>query len=139
MGTFSRQSDGQISFEQDRFFNLLLSSYGLSHLHFVSKPAEATTEERVVEIKPNTIESKIKWSRVAAAACLLPLAFYSFWIPTQTNALQSGLFSSTDFNPMHQQVAPAYQKSSLTLRKIPLRATSNLEFEATNKFQVLPY
>lgn len=139
LGTFSRQSDGQISFEQDRFFNLLLSSYGLSHLHFVSKPAEATTEERFVELKPNPIESKIKWTRVAAAACLLPLAFYSFWIPTQTNALQSGLFSSSDFNPMHRQVAPAYQKSSLTLRKIPPSTTSNLEFEATNKFQVLPY
>jgi len=139
LGAFSRQKDGQISFEQDRFFNLLLSSYGLNQLHFVSKPSEIKEEERIIELKPNQTESKIKWSRVAAAACLLPLAFYSFWIPTQTNALQSGLFSSTDFNPMHQQIAPAYQKSSLTLRKIPLRATSNLEFEATNKFQVLPY
>lgn len=139
LGTFSRQTDGQISFEQDRFFNLLLSSYGLNQLHFVSKPIEIKEEERIIELKPNQTESKMKWSKVAAAACLLPLAFYSFWIPTQTNALQSGLFSSTDFNPMHHQVAPAYQKSSITLRKILPRTTSNLEFEATNKFQVLPY
>jgi CCDC81-like prokaryotic HU domain 1/CCDC81-like prokaryotic HU domain 2/SPOR domain len=139
LGTFSRQTDGQISFEQDSFFNLLLSSYGLNQLHFVSKPIEIKEEERIIELKPNQTESKMKWSKVAAAACLLPLAFYSFWIPTQTNALQSGLFSSTDFNPMHHQVAPAYQKSSLTLRKILPRTTSNLEFEATNKFQVLPY
>lgn len=139
LGTFSRQIDGQISFEQDRFFNLLLSSYGLNQLHFESKPIEIKEEEPIIELKPNQTETKIKWSKVAAAACLLPLAFYSFWIPTQTNALQSGLFSSTDFNPMHHQVAPAYQKSSLTLRKILPRTTSNLEFEATNKFQVLPY
>ncbi len=139
LGTFSRQIDGQISFEQDRFFNLLLSSYGLNQLHFESKPIEIKEEERIIELKPNQTETKIKWSKVAAAACLLPLAFYSFWIPTQTNALQSGLFSSTDFNPMHHQVAPAYQKSSLALRKILPRTTSNLEFEATNKFQVLPY
>ena len=139
LGTFARQTDGQISFEQDRFFNLLLSSYGLNQLHFVSKPSEIKEEERVIKLKPNPTESKIKWSKVAAAACLLPLAFYSFWIPTQTNALQSGLFSSTDFNPMHQQVAPAYQKSSFILLKIRPSTTSNLEFEATNKFQVLPY
>ncbi len=139
LGTFSRQIDGQISFEQDRFFNLLLSSYGLNQLHFESKPIEIKEEEPIIELKPNQTETKIKWSKVAAAACLLPLAFYSFWIPTQTNALQSGLFSSTDFNPMHHQVAPAYQKSSLTLHKILPRTTSNLEFEATNKFQVLPY
>ncbi len=139
LGTFSRQIDGQISFEQDRFFNLLLSSYGLNQLHFESKPIEIKEEEPIIELKPNQTETKIKWSKVAAAACLLPLAFYSFWIPTQTNALQSGLFSSTDFNPMHHQVAPAYQKSSLALRKILPRTTSNLEFEATNKFQVLPY
>ena len=35
LGTFSRQADGQINFEQDRFFNLLLSSYGLGNLSFV--------------------------------------------------------------------------------------------------------
>ena len=139
LGTFSRQIDGQISFEQDRFFNLLLSSYGLNQLHFESKPIEIKEEEPIIELKPNQTETKIKWSKVAAAACLLPLAFYSFWIPTQTNALQSGLFSSTDFNPMHHQVSPAYQKSSLALRKILPRTSSNLEFEATNKFQVLPY
>ena len=66
---------------------------------------------------------------MAAAACLLPLAFYSFWIPTQTNALQSGLFSSSDFNPLHQQVGPAYKKAGLQLRSSLPKSVSNLDFE----------
>lgn len=129
LGTFTRQSDGQITFEQDRFFNLLLSSYGLTNLNFVSKPVETVEEAPIIELEPALGVSKIKWARVAAAACLLPLAFYSFWIPTQTNALQSGLFSSSDFNPLHQQVGPAYKKAGLQLRSSLPKSVSNLDFE----------
>jgi nucleoid DNA-binding protein len=114
LGTFSRQADGQILFEQDRFFNLLLSSYGLGNLSFVAQTVPAKEETPVIELHTDPITRKVSWTRVAAAACLLPLAFYSFWIPTQTNALQSGLFTTSDFNPLHQQNAPAYQKSKLT-------------------------
>jgi hypothetical protein len=129
LGAFTRQSDGQITFEQDRFFNLLLSSYGLTNLNFVSKPVETVEEAPIIELEPAVGVSKIKWARVAAAACFLPLAFYSFWIPTQTNALQSGLFSSSDFNPLHQQVGPAYKKASLHLRSSLPKSTSNLDFK----------
>jgi len=129
LGAFTRQSDGQITFEQDRFFNLLLSSYGLTNLNFVSKPIETVEEAPIIELEPALGVSKIKWARVAAAACFLPLAFYSFWIPTQTNALQSGLFSTSDFNPLHQQVRPAYKKASLRLRSSLPKSTSNLDFK----------
>jgi hypothetical protein len=129
LGTFNRQSDGQITFEQDRFFNLLLSSYGLTNLNFVSKPVETVEEAPIIELEPALGVSKINWARVAAAACFLPLAFYSFWIPTQTTALQSGLFSSSDFNPLHQQVGPAYKKASLHLRSSPPKNTSSLDFQ----------
>lgn len=40
---------GSIAFEQDRFFNLLLSSYGLSNVHFVA-------EDKTVESSVNTDE-----------------------------------------------------------------------------------
>jgi hypothetical protein len=116
LGTFARQQDGQISFEQDRFFNLLLSSYGLANLNFVAQPVQAAQETPIIELQPNSAPNKINWTRVAAAACILPFAFYSFWIPTQTNALQSGLFSSSDFNPLHRQDAPGYVKASLELK-----------------------
>lgn len=139
LGTFARQSDGQITFEQDRFFNLLLSSYGLTNLNFVSKPVEIVEESPIIALEPVVGASKIKWARVAAAACFLPLAFYSFWIPTQTNALQSGLFSSSDFNPMHEQVEPAYNKTNLRLKSAPLQTNSNLEFELKERARLETY
>jgi hypothetical protein len=139
LGTFARQTDGQITFEQDRFFNLLLSSYGLTNLNFVSKPVEIVEESPVIELEPVVGGSKIKWARVAAAACFLPLAFYSFWIPTQTNALQSGLFSSSDFNPMHEQVEPAYNKTNLRLKSAPPKSNSNLEFELNERARLETY
>ena len=139
LGTFARQTDGQITFEQDRFFNLLLSSYGLTNLNFVSKPVEIVEESPVIELEPVAGGSKIKWARVAAAACFLPLAFYSFWIPTQTNALQSGLFSSSDFNPMHEQAEPAYNKTNLRLKSAPAKSNSNLTFELKERARLETY
>jgi len=139
LGSFSRQSDGQITFEQDRFFNLLLSSYGLSNLNFVAKPVEIEEESPIIELQPVVGGSKIKWARVAAAACFLPLAFYSFWIPTHTNALQSGLFSSSDFNPMHEQGAPSYNKTNLRLESAPSKSDSNLEFELQEQARLETY
>lgn len=139
LGTFSKQPDGQISFEQDRFFNLLLSSYGLANLNFVAQPIQATHEPPIIELQPQLAPNKINWTRVAAAACLLPFAFYSFWIPTQTNALQSGLFSSSDFNPLHQQDAPAYAKSSLDYTVLPPQEGTILKFEKGSKIRFEAY
>jgi hypothetical protein len=129
LGTFSRQSDGQILFEQDRFFNLLLSSYGLGNLSFVAQTTQPKEETPIIELQTVPVNRKLTLARVAAAACLLPLAFYSFWIPTQTSALQSGLFSLADFNPLHQQNAPAYHKSSLTIPAFSEEVSSELKLE----------
>ena len=139
LGTFSKQPDGQISFEQDRFFNLLLSSYGLANLNFVAQPIQAAQETPIIELQPQSEPNKINWTRVAAAACLLPFAFYSFWIPTQTNALQSGLFSSSDFNPLHQQDAPAYAKSSIDYTATASQQEAAPEFEEGSKIRFEAY
>ena len=132
LGTFSRQADGQINFEQDRFFNLLLSSYGLGNLSFVAQTAQVKEETPIIELHTDPTIRKVNWTRVAAAACLLPLAFYSFWIPTQTNALQSGLFSTSDFNPLHKQNAATYQKSKLRVVKSEEVPAKELDFEQFN-------
>jgi hypothetical protein len=58
---------------------------------------------------PATRIKSSKWKYVAAAACFLPIAFYSFWIPTKTNALESGMISINDFNPFNA-VKPAIYK-----------------------------
>lgn len=129
LGTFSRLDDGQINFEQDRFFNLLLSSYGLANLNFIAVPKEEKEEAPIIPIKTTPTPSKVNWAKIAAAACFLPIAFYSVWIPTQTYALQSGLFSTTDFNPLHKQEAPAYQKTKLQLPSLKISPASKLTFD----------
>ena len=130
-------------FEQDRFYNLLLESFGLSSVHFVSvadaqaqeshqailhvvkaveieqkhtapssEPSFVLSEEPIVPVLEVVQEGQVQqpvlsikkksntW-RYVAAACLLPVAFYSFWIPVKTDVLESGVVSLSDFNPFH--------------------------------------
>lgn len=153
--------ENNICFEQDRFYNLLLESFGLSKVHFLSEedvmivestiqlieereqevkatvlepvqPAEKVevTEEAVkvipitapvqTPIKEKTIEHPVitekkkqrnfGW-RYVAAACLLPIAFYSFWIPLKTDVLESGVISLNDFNPFYEAPESVYSLS----------------------------
>jgi cell division septation protein DedD len=135
-----------ICFEQDRFFNLLLESYGLGKVHFLTEedvqivaqtaieitttinaPEQAIVAEEL-KIEPNTAkviehpalkERSKAWKYVAAAACILPIGFYSYWLPMKTPALQSGILSVRDFNPFQGKYQTNYQKQSLQLDKIP--------------------
>lgn len=140
-------SEKNICFEQDRFFNLLLESYGLGKVHFLTESdvqlAQKTTIERAITAaeandkqpailfdtekivaetvsteEPKVIEhpairSKTKVWRYVAAACLLPIAFYSFWLPMRTNVLESGMISIKDFNPFYKSQEGTYDKEVL--------------------------
>lgn len=155
VGFLYLNSAGKMAFEQDRFFNLLLESYGMSSFQFV--PVEEEKELEVVEHekespKLNVLqggrsderEAKIrdtldtrevnqvepiqtkktstlkKVMRYAAAAVLLPVAFYSFWIPMKTDVLQSGIIYSEDFNPFANKSEANYIRG---LEKVPVTAT----------------
>lgn len=121
LGVFQKDIDGVIRFEQDRHFNFLLSSYGLSALTFI--PNEVVEETPIVPLNPHelaqeTIKSSSKFWKYASAACLLPFAFYSFWIPMKTDVLHSGLISYTDFNPLKgKQVVHYAEKNINALEK----------------------
>ena len=117
LGIFSKDADGIVRFEQDRHFNLLLSSYGLSNVTFV--PNAVQEETPIIQFVPETTEDQTiknptKFWKYAAAACLLPFAFYSFWIPMKTDVLHSGLISYKDFNPLRGKVSVRYAKKQLT-------------------------
>lgn len=119
-----------LCFEQDRFFNLLLESYGLGKVHFVSKKEDAP----IIQINQGTKTRSSAWKYVAAA-CLLPVAFYSFWIPTKTNVLESGMFSLRDFNPFSETGPAKYSKED------PVKSESNTpeDVEITDEtYEFLP-
>lgn len=153
VGRLYKDAEGNLCFEQDRFFNLLLESFGLSQVHFMTddevKSVQAYTqsektevetviEKPVVPVAPMTVveekeeviqpaamkdepvivqlpeqpKKKRKVWRYAVAACLLPVAFYSFWIPMTTDVLESGVISIKDFNPFYRSTDGSYIQKS---------------------------
>lgn len=149
VGFLFLDQEKNIGFEQDRFFNLLLQSYGLEKVHFVSEediqliatpqvriqPLETRdsnseelpvielipTGEPILEVKSesttriipiNETSSTRKIWRYVAAAILVPVGFYSFWIPMKTNVLESGVFAIQDFNPFHKKSSGIYEPST---------------------------
>lgn len=146
-----------ICFEQDRFFNLLLESYGLEKVVFLTESdvqfAQKTTIERsneeknvaqsaivfntesitqehktaeTVIIQHPALKQKPKVWKYVAAACLLPIAFYSFWLPMKTNVLESGMISVKDFNPFYKTGESIYTKQHLKTSK-PIETERTLE------------
>ena len=136
VGTLQLGENGALQFAQDRFFNLLLSSFGLGTVKFI--PVVTEEKETINEIISNEKESKtllekveeevdisiiehpsvkrrsINWKTALVAACLLPIAFYSYWIPVQTNAFESGVFATQDFNPFAKTQESIYQQTVIS-------------------------
>lgn len=119
VGKLSYDIEGNLVFEQDRYFNLLLSSYGLSHVQFIANKEPEINEPSIIDkkIKVKAPIRKINYLKYAAAACLLPLAFYSFWIPTHSDVLESGLISYKDFNPFYKKELGAYSQQKITTQQ----------------------
>ncbi|MCB9188882.1 MAG: HU-CCDC81 and SPOR domain-containing protein [Flavobacteriales bacterium] len=101
--------------------NFLMNSFGLPVVRMEKLPVLETVEEEIKETKviqltpkeveedisiipiasPETIEKVIiKGSRWWIAAALIPIGFYSAWIPMKTDLFQaSGNFHYSDLNP----------------------------------------
>lgn len=158
VGNLFYDQERNLCFEQDRFYNLLLESFGLSAVHFVSAADAAAQEshqailhvvkavemeqkqlastsdssfvfneepiipvlevvhEEPVQQKALPYKKKSTTWRYIAAACLLPVAFYSFWIPVKTDVLESGVISLSDFNPFHKNKPGTYTAPESTYR-----------------------
>ena len=150
VGNLFYDQERNLCFEQDRFYNLLLESFGLSSVHFVSaadaeakeshqailhvvkavemeqkqitpmsEPSFVLNKEPIIPVLEVVHEEPIQQTalpikkrsntwRYVAAACLLPIAFYSFWLPVKTDVLESGVISLSDFNPFHSSKPGTY-------------------------------
>ena len=178
VGILFHDSNNNLQFEQDRFFNLLLASFGLDQVHFISQSeveevkAEPVTLERtiiepvlveveekatpikhmpksvvvekvqeeetakVVEMTPPRKKSRV-W-RYVAAACFLPIAFYSVWIPSQTDVLESGMISIKDFNPFYASAEGHYAKSDYSEDITFKKDTDPTLQEQIDEIEVIP-
>lgn len=150
VGTLFLDAEKNLCFEQDRFSNLLLESFGLTTVKFLTKEDVQQAQKKIIEETPiipfepvvssqehfaeeekvitlestqTVVEEKViapkkKRSNVwkyASVACFLPIAFYSIWIPTQTQFLESGLISWRDFNPFYEQKTGVYASEDIVL------------------------
>ncbi|WP_343747422.1 SPOR domain-containing protein [Fluviicola sp.] len=169
VGNLFYDQERNLCFEQDRFYNLLLESFGLSSVHFISaadaqakeshqammhlvkaveieekqvapksEPSFILTEEPIIPvlevvreeaIAHPTLAVKKKSStwRYVAAACLLPIAFYSFWIPVKTDVLESGVISLSDFNPFHSGKPGTYKTPESSYQFTERKSKKQLE------------
>ncbi|MDR0802211.1 hypothetical protein [Fluviicola sp.] len=147
VGNLFYDQERNLCFEQDRFYNLLLESFGLSSVHFISasdaqaqeshqvvlnlvkaaeieekrvvphaSPSFILVEEPIVPVSEEVIahpalaaKKKSNTWRYVVAACLLPVAFYSFWLPMKTDVLESGVISLSDFNPFRSGKPGTYK------------------------------
>jgi hypothetical protein len=163
IGVLFIDAEQNLKFEQDRFYNLFLQSFGLNKvtfspqiniqnefipeinvksenkneisLDFSSKnkiEQKISSEVKEITIKPKqknkqNSETKIitpnfskkvgkKIFKYAAVACLIPIAFYSVWIPTRTDVLESGVIFSSDFSLYHKIQKETYQKEKFNLK-----------------------
>ncbi|MFT5580857.1 MAG: cell division septation protein DedD [Psychromonas sp.] len=159
IGYLYLDAERNIGFEQDRFFNLLLESYGLSKVYFIGEQEVEIIEEKIKiadqerkvipvftpvleeEIVALPLEEKIEkeirkeeakiialepieettskrklWKYVAAAV-LIPLSFYTYWLPMKTNVLESGMLSFSDFNPNYKSVEGKYESTVLPAKE----------------------
>lgn len=155
LGVFFKDHEGKVQFEQDRFFNLLLSSYGLETVRFmpaaeVVHVAEAINEKEEVIIPVKEHEAEVisiqvdpvitrersrVYIRYAAAAVLLPIAFYSFWIPVKTDVLESGVISLKDFNPFYKKKDGQYNPEASA---VPGLESIHEKVDLESEFNSLP-
>ncbi len=61
---------------------------------------------KVIDLEPK--KRKKNWKYIAVA-CALPLLFYSYWIPMNTNILETGTVKVSDFNPFGRPADKTYK------------------------------
>lgn len=66
-------------------------------------------DEKVKKLNDSS-RKRFPWGRVAAALIVLPLAFYSYWIPFKTEVFHTGYISVNDFNPLNQKTERIYSQ-----------------------------
>lgn len=72
----------------------------------IEKVRTKKKDEKVVPIKRNVTKTVMRY---AAAVIFVPVLFYSYWIPMETDALETSMIQLNDFNPVHEQVKKNYQ------------------------------
>ncbi len=102
VGVIYKDKNANYRFNRDPKSSLSLFSYGLQTVVLKPIVKEEKKETKLVDIndgKKSEPKKRSKFKYAVAAAIMLPIAFYSYWIPTQTSAFDRGFVTAADFNP----------------------------------------
>ena len=148
LGILFYDKEKNIQFQPDFTINFLIDSFGL--VPVVAHPAETENiiqeeniqpQDEAVVIPIDNIEKEKGKARTAAvkdiggksllkkywpvAAVLVPLTFYSFWIPLGTDFIKTGTLELSDLNPFHKAEAISFQSRKNKFEFSSLNNTSH--------------
>ena len=150
VGFLYQDTESNIQFTQSKEHNFLAAAFGLPSIKLTplandvkrvsAEPKEIKKETKIVPLvsvkekgEEKTIVGPLKkknWKKHAVvAACMLPIAFYSYWIPSQTNAIQRGGISLSDFNPFHKVEKSNYNPRAEKIDFATKIESSNINLE----------
>lgn len=91
---------------------------------------KSSTENKDAEKQVRDNKRRFPWGRVAAALIVLPLAFYSYWIPFETDVFHTGYVSFQDFNPLKNKTQRVYDvREDQTEINVEITETFDLDEE----------
>ncbi|MEX1001955.1 MAG: SPOR domain-containing protein [Crocinitomicaceae bacterium] len=79
------------------------------------KEEQTLVQQESVPHKTHPLWTVLKYT---AAAAIVPILFYSYWIPMETDALETKSIQFSDFNPIQKQKQKVYSKRSAPLDTI---------------------
>jgi len=97
----------------------------LEIVHFV--PQEVTLLPAAEDLNPS--QHHQAWRYLAAAVIALPIVFYSYWIPNETNAVASGIITIEDLNPFRKPISVSHSQAIKADPKIPVKVQTPLPSE----------
>lgn len=127
LGVLYFDTENNIQFKPDFSANFLSDSFGLMPVtaqELLKAVEEKKQEAKVVELKTEPVITEKRWVETKvveisprrsavrkywpAAAVLLPVVFYSVWIPVKTDVLKTGYIDVSDLNPFHVRSERTY-------------------------------
>ena len=105
----------------------LFIGFSITACLFACSNSSQTTDKQAVIIDHPEIKKQSKVWKYVAAAVLIPIGFYSFWIPMKTNVLESGVLSINDFNIGYTATEGTYEKKTFKKIKFTNSKATSLE------------
>ncbi|NOQ73452.1 MAG: hypothetical protein GQ574_15710 [Crocinitomix sp.] len=81
------------------------------------------SDEKIIPLAPR----KRKTFRYLAIAAALPILFYAYWIPMETDFIDTGKIQMADFNPIKQSPQRTYEARTADFEAVEFQETTSWE------------